>query len=458
MSATPPLLFGRYRLLEKLGDGRLASVYGAFDERLHRQVLLHVFRKELNGQPQLRQRFLAEINANAQISHSALLEVFDSGEINERPFMVTEYVAGQMLYGSGALVPAHAAVCMRQIASAVAVCQLRGLPHPPISSRNVLLIDGDRVELVESWQTSAPEAALDLAFYRAPEVSAGAPPIPSSAVYSLGLLLYEMLTGHRPIRGSTISEIATAHEQLRLPALSDSNPLLCLPTLDDLLWQATQRDPQRRIRDVASFADRLEAAWHTYTSDTQRLATVGRQAAPVPRYPAHRPPARSAIASPTPPRLPRNAYGSRTTPPAAIPPLLGWSLLILLLTLAAMGSYAGASYLANRYFALNLPTLALPGVPQVSLPTFDLDVPNWLDLPSTGDYLTVRINANEGLNLRDTPGLASNVITTVPNGVRVEQIGGPEVVDNVSWVYVRVQQPNGAALEGWMSLNFLEQE
>lgn len=354
-SATPPLLFGRYRLLEKLGDARLASVYHAFDERLHRQVLLHVLRKELIGQSRLYQRFLDEINANAQISHSALLDVFDSGEANQRPFMVTEYVAGNILYGSGALVPAHAAECMRQIASAVAMCQLRGLPHPPISSRNVLLLGANRVKLIESWRTPPETAALDFACYRAPEVTAGSPPRPSSVVYSLGLLLYEMLTGKRAVQGASAQELATAHTMLQLPPLAESNPALHLPAIDELLWKATQRNPERRIADAASFADALEVVWRTHSSETHRL-TKHVQPAAVPRYTpySYAPDLTATAPSHTDRWDARSPVGNR--PPTNRPPaIIGWLLLLLLIGGVALASYTGASYLAERLFAIRLP-------------------------------------------------------------------------------------------------------
>ncbi|NJK78469.1 MAG: protein kinase [Chloroflexaceae bacterium] len=159
-SSTPPLLFNRYRLLEKLGDGRLASVYHATDERLQRSVLLHVLRKDLSENENMRQRFVNEISANAQLSHSALLEVFDSGEVQDRPFMVTEYINGRPLYQQGPIAPEHVAGYIRQVASAVAVCQLRGLQHPPISSRNVFLVSDDRIEFSKAGSPHPPRYRL----------------------------------------------------------------------------------------------------------------------------------------------------------------------------------------------------------------------------------------------------------------------------------------------------------
>src|SRR2546427_11778321 len=86
---TAPILHGRYRIEERLGAGRLAAVYRAYDERLQRKVLVHMLRKELIGQEALRQRFIQESHDSARRSHQSLLQVFDSGEGAGRPLMVT---------------------------------------------------------------------------------------------------------------------------------------------------------------------------------------------------------------------------------------------------------------------------------------------------------------------------------------------------------------------------------
>src|SRR5215216_6216758 len=194
-----PLLHGRYRIEEQLGAGRLAVVYRAYDQRLQRQVLVHILRKELLGQEALRQRFIQEAHSNARRSHQSLLEIFDSGEIAGRPYMITEYVAGRTLREIGALSLEEALLYFRQLVGAVATCQGLGVPHPPITSNNVVLVADGHVELLENWQT------------RAAERTAGAPASAASTVYSLGLLLIEMLTGKRVIQGDDPQVIAQQH-------------------------------------------------------------------------------------------------------------------------------------------------------------------------------------------------------------------------------------------------------
>src|SRR6185503_3333599 len=152
-----PLLHGRYRIEEQLGAGRLAAVYRAYDERLQRQVLVHMLRKELIGQEPLRQRFIEEAHISARRSHQSLLEIYDSGEVAGRPYMITEYVAGRTLREIGALTVEEALLYFRQVVGAVAACQAAGVPHPSISSNNIIVVEDGHVELLESWLLPAAE-------------------------------------------------------------------------------------------------------------------------------------------------------------------------------------------------------------------------------------------------------------------------------------------------------------
>src|SRR5580765_8448940 len=147
----PPVLYGRYRILRRLGQSRLAAVYRAQDERLQREVLVHLLRPELLEQKALVDRFLEEAQRGAQRSHQGLLEVFDSGDIEGRPYLVTEDVSGQPLIECLPLSMAEALGVLRTVAGAVALAQSQGSPHPPISSHNVWLLANHRAVLLENW-------------------------------------------------------------------------------------------------------------------------------------------------------------------------------------------------------------------------------------------------------------------------------------------------------------------
>lgn len=486
-SPTPsaaPLLFGRYRVTEQLGETRLAAVYTATDERLQRRVLLHLLRRELLSLERPRARFVAEAAQMARRSHPALLEVFDSGEAGGRPFLVTEHSGGRPLRGLGLLTAEQALLYLRQATGAIAVCQAArsaelplGLYHPPISSSNLLLIDEGRVKLVDSWLLPPAEVQPDLAHYRAPELSEGQAPTAASVVYALGLLLYELLVGERPVRGDDARATALAHLSARIPPLRQSRPALYLPAAERLLAQATARLPERRYPDAQSFGDALDALWRDLGAATQRLGPApGRQrrAATVDRLPASLPPL-GREPTPAPQPTPQPAPGptrralsdvaqsitGRLSRPLAVGPdmlrrrglsrgLMGWAVMMALMAAVAAGAYFGVNALADQLTGRPLPSV--PGLP--SLPEQPAGgLWGWLD-GLFGDDTTMIVNIAEGLNLRDRAGLDSTIIDLVPNGTPVEMLDGPEVVDNIPWARVRAEF-DGRQVEGWLSMNYL---
>src|SRR5205085_1608387 len=178
-----------------------------------------------------------------------------------------EYVAGRTLRELGALSPEEALLYFRQVVGAVATCQAAGVPHPPITSNNIFLVDDGHVELVESWLMPAAEVAIDNAYYRAPERTEGGPATPASAVYALGLLLFEMLTGRRAISADDPRAIAQAHLTARIPTLSELRPSLHIPSLEQLLQQSTARRPEQRPPDAAALGQALDDLRRDITGD-----------------------------------------------------------------------------------------------------------------------------------------------------------------------------------------------
>jgi serine/threonine protein kinase len=455
-------LHGRYRIEEQLGAGRLAVVYRAYDERLQRQVLVHLLRKELLGQEALRQRFIQEAHSNARRSHQSLLEIFDSGEIAGRPYMITEYVAGRTLRELGALSLEEALLYFRQLVGAVAAAQAAGVPHPPITSNNVILVEDGHVELLENWRTPAADVALDVASYRAPERTAGGPASTAAAVYSLGLLLIEMLTGQRVARGDDARTVAQAHLSIQIPPLSHIRPLLYSPALDELIQRATARDPARRLPDAAALGQALDALRRDLSSDTRRLArpparppglrerinrSTGQLIAP--RQPVRRDPG----ARPQPPDEPvRRAYAGQSRRRS----ITGIVILLTMLIVFAGIGYYGISLALDKLADVELPR---PALDLPALPDLGIEWPSWLTgvVGGRGRVLVVTGVPDEGLNLRATPSLNGQVIALLPNTARVRVLDGPKVVDSVPWMHVRATI-DGQDLEGWASLNFLKPE
>ena len=490
MSAPPlPVLHQRYTILAKLGQGRLAAVYRARDERLQRAVLVHLLRQELVAQPSLRQRFQDEAQRAAQRSHPGLLDVYDSGEVAGRPYMVTEDITGRPLAELLPLPPVEGLSVLRTIASAVALAQSQGSPHPPISSQNVWLAEGGRAILLENWLLAPQAAALDLAHYRAPERARGAPPSPATVVYALGILSWETLAGRRPFTGPTPDAIAERQLRELLPVLSDIIPRLFAPGLDRVIASAAIADPHQRYPTPTDFGRALDLYVDQATAQTGRLAMLpqpqpetskGRMrmfrrgtTGPAPAVP---PPPPAPILRET-PRMQR-----RPAPPPmpAVPvdqqagaqqaPRVRWwdrrrkqlkrsivkrSIQIALILGLIYAALAGIDYATRRARALDPGgwiARRVPRLPDLSLPDF-----SWLDrLPRLRDIVggvagSRQLVVIQPVNLRPEASTREDPLRALEEGTRLRQIGGP--VDDLAglprtWIKVIVVEDG---TEGWVA-------
>jgi serine/threonine protein kinase len=464
---TAPLLHDRYRIEERLGATRLAVIYRAYDERQQRPALVALFREELVSQEALRRRFIAEAQSGARYLHPSLLHVYDSGEVAGRPFLVTEYVSGRILRDLGPLTVEVALLYFRQIVGAVAACQMAGAPHPPISSVNIVAVDEGRVKLVENWSMTPAEFGAAIACYRAPERVAGHPPVAASVVYSLGLLLIEMLTGRRALDGGDLKAMLQAHQHVALPTLADMRPHIYLPSLVRMITRATAPDPSQRFPDAPALNQALDDVRRAISHTTDRLApyasmpstpsaavngrgqpasspSVDRPASvrPDPQPAASTPPSDSmATAAPQ-----RAMRGTRQRPLAVL------IAMVALFVLVGSGAYVLTSLAIEGLTNVRLPR------PQVTLPE-NVSLPDWLTgvANGSGEVLIVTIGDVEGLNLRNEPGLNTRVIALLPNGTRVRKLEGPRNIDGVPWVRVR-GEIDGRQVEGWVSQLYVRSE
>ena len=470
LEATPaalPILHERYRIEERLGTGRLAVVYRAYDMRLQRAVLVHLLRRELGEQQALRQRFLEEAQNSARRSHRSLLDVYDSGELAGRPYIVTEFVSGRSLREIGALTPEHALLYFRQLVGAVAACQAAGVPHPPISSANVLLVDDGRVELLENWKQPFAEVAQDLVAYRPPERSTGAAPNAAGTVYSLGLLLIEMLTGQRVVQGQDAASLVEAARNPHIPTISHLLPRIYAPSLDDLIRRMTALDISKRPQDAISLTHMLDGLRRDLLGETQRLPAappqpsvgerVRRSTTQIRRPMLRKQPNQGQPAASQGQRQPAQQAAASVdnatmTKPPSLRAIIG---LIIMLSLFVVVGFT--AYYLTSLAAENLTQLRIPR-PEITLPTPNINLPEWLTgvVEGEGEILEVTISDPDGLNLRDAPGLNSQVIRTLPNGLQVRKIADAREVDGVNWIPVRVRI-DGIEVEGWVSALFVRQ-
>lgn len=299
-------LFGRYRIEALIGSGGMGAVYLAEDPRLGRKVALKLVSRA--GDPasadEFVRRFEREAGVLARLDSRRVIAVYDYGEEDGQPFIVTQYVAGgdlgHLLREYGPLRPALAAAICAQVADALADAHTAGVVHRDVKPANVLVRDPAAaqpevllcdfgVARTHSDGLTTPGSVTGTWAYLAPECGRGEPATPASDLYALGCVLWTCLTGAPPYDGSDV-EIAIAHQQQPVPQLAATTPGAA--ELNPVLARMLAKAPQDRYADATACRRDLEhlAATlmaipalgtdaTTYSSD----ATVARAEAPRPR-------------------------------------------------------------------------------------------------------------------------------------------------------------------------------
>ena len=249
MPTDPPteLLDDRYEVGDVIGRGAMGEVRVGYDRRLGREVAVKFLRSDLAADPQVRARFEHEARAAARLSHPAIVLVFDSGEHDGVPYLVMERLPGNTLadeLATGAITPARVSAIARRVAGALAVAHAAGVVHRDVKPGNLLLTEGGDIKLGDfgiatsgdTVDRTAAGMVVGTPEYLAPERLAGRPATASTDIYSLGVVLYEALTGVKPFRGE--SPVVVAH------AIHSSTPhaiAVCMPQVDPALANAIDR-------------------------------------------------------------------------------------------------------------------------------------------------------------------------------------------------------------------------
>jgi hypothetical protein len=230
--AAGPLLKNRYQLGRVLGRGGMCSVYQAWDTRLQRYVAVKRLEPPLNEDPRTRARFDREGRALAQLSHPNLVTLIDRGTTEDGDYLVFEYVEGRSLKEvcrEGPLSAAEAGRIAGQIAEGLAVAHLAGIVHRDVKPQNVFIDRDGHAKVGDFGIATGPDwtrvtragSILGSARYMSPEQVRSKPVDGRSDVYSLGIVLYEMLAGHPPFDGTNMPEIARQHLTAPPPPLSE---------------------------------------------------------------------------------------------------------------------------------------------------------------------------------------------------------------------------------------------
>ena len=321
MAELGTLLGGRYRLDQVLGQGGMATIFRATDDKLGREVAVKVLRPEFGADAQFVERFEHEAQAAASLSHPNIVQVYDYGTDRAGPYIVMEQVSGGDLSSAlgkkGNLPPTAVANMGQQVADALAAAHATGLVHRDIKPSNILLSPDGRVQVADfgiaqaaaGSPVTATGITLGSVLYFSPEQARGDTATAASDIYSLGLVMYEMLTGQRAFAGDSPAAVAVARLSGGVPspmAVRAEVP----PALDAIVRWCLAVAPA--ARPTAAELSTALARFRTDPSGAAALAAAGAAGPPSAPPPpgAARPPTQTAyVATDTPADGERSSSG-----------------------------------------------------------------------------------------------------------------------------------------------------
>ncbi|HEY8629721.1 MAG TPA: serine/threonine-protein kinase [Gaiellaceae bacterium] len=264
---TETLAAGRYRVERTLGYGGMAVVYLAHDEELHRRVAIKVLAEHLAGDDNFRARFLQESKLAGRLSHPNVVQVYDAGETDGSPYIVMEYVPGDTVAQRGKLSHAEAVPLALQACAGLQHAHSAGLVHRDVKPANLLVREDDVLKIADFGIARAAEltrltqhgTVLGTAAYLSPEQAAGEDVTTATDIYSLGAVVYELLTGRAPYEFESLAELAALQKGGLITPLRDLESSVPEP-VEAAVMHALAREPRFRPASAADFAAELAAA------------------------------------------------------------------------------------------------------------------------------------------------------------------------------------------------------
>jgi eukaryotic-like serine/threonine-protein kinase len=266
------LLSGRFRLEERVGSGGMSTVYRAFDETLERWVAIKILQNEIADDDDQLERFRREARAVARLNHPHVVTVIDAGEDQGCPYIVFEYISGETLKERirrlGRLPVPEALAYAIEIARALEAAQAERLVHRDVKPQNVLLDTDGRAKVTDFGIARSLEGGDGLTLagrvlgttdYVSPEQALGKEVTPQSDIYSLGIVLYEMLTGDVPFRADAPVAVAMKHVREPMPDVQLARPEVSANTAA-IVDHATAKETRNRYQTIGEMLNDLEGA------------------------------------------------------------------------------------------------------------------------------------------------------------------------------------------------------
>jgi serine/threonine-protein kinase len=269
----------------------MAKVYLAEDTRLERQVAIKIMHDHLTDDGDYAAKFIREARHTARLAHPNIMSVFDQGHVDDTLYLVMEYLPGMtlrdLLNDYGTLTVEQSLDITQAILQALSVAHREGILHRDVKPENVILVNDGRIKIGDfglarpvNNATDTGKSLLGTVAYIAPELLTRSQADNRSDLYSVGIMLYEMLTGKQPFTGETPMQVAVQHAQQPMPFASETNPTVSR-AIDDVIQWATHKSPTDRPKDARSMLDALTHAL-TQRSDDDTAATrvIGSAIAP----------------------------------------------------------------------------------------------------------------------------------------------------------------------------------
>lgn len=259
----------RYQIIKTIGEGGMANVYLAYDTILDRNVAVKVLRGDLAQDEKFVRRFQREALSASSLSHPNIVEVYDVGEDNGQYYIVMEYIEGkhlkQLLKKRGNLTVTEVIDIMLQITDGMVLAHDSYIIHRDIKPQNIMILENGLVKITDFGIAMAMNAAqltqtnsvMGSVHYLPPEQASGNGSTLQSDIYSMGILMYELLCGHLPYRGDNAVEIALKHLKEPLPSIREYLPNLP-QSVENVILKATAKNPKNRYADAREMHEDLK--------------------------------------------------------------------------------------------------------------------------------------------------------------------------------------------------------
>ena len=276
------LIDDRYKIIKSIGEGGMANVYLAYDTILEREVAVKILRGDLAEDEKFVRRFQREANAASSLKHPNIVEVYDVGEDDGKYFIVMEFINGKTLKSlikkRGALTLEEVVDIMLQLTSAVACAHDSYIIHRDIKPQNVMILEDGRVKITDfgiamalnNNELTQTNSVMGSVHYLPPEQANGNGSTTKSDIYSLGILMFELLTGRLPFKGENAVEIAIKQMKESIPSVKSIDPNIP-QTVENVILMSCAKNPKNRYETVRDMYEDIKTSLDPIRKDEKRV-------------------------------------------------------------------------------------------------------------------------------------------------------------------------------------------